>query len=146
MNTPHPVETQMSLEQAHQLLRQFDCNRAATIDTSFEQLRQAVLTVAHHSDYQILGICADDLTSGLAALQEYATALEYPVPAPNVPAEGLVGSIYLKFNPKTAQVYADGYTGQYRGVLVSCQSAYSDGLNEMYGHLPLELFAQSDQG
>ncbi|MDP5017066.1 MAG: DUF1824 family protein, partial [Dolichospermum sp.] len=28
----------------------------------------------------------------------------------------------------------------HRGVLVSCQSYQEGGVNEMYGHLPLDLF------
>ncbi|HEY9658957.1 MAG TPA: DUF1824 family protein [Allocoleopsis sp.] len=48
----------------------------------------------------------------------------------------------MKFNPNASSCYADSYTGEHRGVLVSCQSA-DDGINEMYGHLPLDLFLAS---
>jgi hypothetical protein len=36
--------------------------------------------------------------------------------------------------------YLDSYAGHHRGVLVSCQSYQEGGVNEMYGHLPLDLF------
>lgn len=129
-----------SLQAAHELLKQFDCLTDAKTKAAIApraSIQQALQEVARHSDYQILGICADTFTQGYAALQAYATALGYSLPAPPSPIEG---SIYLKFNPRSGLCYVDSYNGEHRGVLVSCQSAYESGINEMYGHLPLNLF------
>jgi hypothetical protein len=132
-----PIENNLDLATAQAILKQFDCDRPApTLDQT--TVRSALACVAHHSDYQILGICADSLDQGIAALQAYATALGYAI-APDA-LTPIDGSIYIKFNPKSGLLYANPYTGEYRGVLVSCQSSYDDGVNEMFGHLPLTLF------
>ncbi|HEY9621678.1 MAG TPA: DUF1824 family protein [Crinalium sp.] len=139
MVVPSPL--QITLEDAHNILKQFDCaNPASDIAADSETIRQSVLLVAQHSDYQILGICADTIDEGRLALETYAKALDY---APQLAPSSLDGPVYIKFNPKTGLCYADSYLGHYRGVLVSCQSAYESGVNTMYGHLPLNLFATS---
>lgn len=140
----HPV---LSLKQAHQFLKQFDCptpakgigEEANTADLQGNQLytRRALLLVAHQSDYQIFGVCADSLGQGYAALERYANALGYESKLSFTP---ITGAVYLKFNPKSGLCYADQYMGDRRGVLISCQSADMNGLNEIYGHLPLDLF------
>jgi hypothetical protein len=127
-----------SLDAAHQLLKQFDCLHQATIAPDQQQsLRQAVLQVAEHSDYQILGICAESFAAGRTALFSYARVLGYE---PELASEPIEGAVYIKFNPRSGLCYVDSYTGEYRGVLVSCQSDFADGVNDMYGHLPLDLF------
>jgi hypothetical protein len=130
----------LTLPEAHRLLKQFDCLRPADsiITAEQEQLRQAVLLVAKHSDYQIFGICADAIAPAQQSLEAYAKALGY-TQKPSFPV--IEGAVYIKFNPKSGLCYADTYTGQHRGVLISCQSAYADQLNDMYGHLPLNLFS-----
>ena len=100
-------------------------------------IRQALLLLTELSDYQILGICADTAAEGLTALKTYSEALGYQ---PTLDLASIDGSVYIKFNPKTGLCYLDSYRGTHRGVLVSCQSAYEGGINEMYGHLPLDLF------
>lgn len=129
-----------AVQDAHFLLKQFDCLKPSLSFTPTErsQLRQALLQVAERSDYQMLGVCADSLQQGLPALQTYATALGYDV---DCQLEAIDGPVYLKFNPKAGSCYASPYVGEHRGVLVSCQSADETGINEMYGHLPLDLFA-----
>lgn len=137
----------LTLADAHRFLKQFDCITPgdSTIDgipmadsqAHRLQTRQALLTVAHHSDYQMFGVCADSLEQGRNALEHYTKALGY---LPELNFNPIVGEVYLKFNPKSGLCYADQYAGDRRGVLVSCQSADADGLNEIYGHLPLDLF------
>jgi Domain of unknown function (DUF1824) len=129
---------------AHQLLKQYE---EAGVGESLDRarIRQALLYVASLSDYQMLGVCADTLEQGIHALAGYAEALGY---RPDlelgatlaVSAEQHEGSVYIKFNPNSAQCYASSYDGEHRGVLVSCQSAEETDINEMYGHLPLDLF------
>lgn len=130
----------MTLEQANLLLKGFDCLKPQTLVTEVEreQLRQALQIVASHSDYQMLGICAETFQEGQQALFTYAKALGYPV---EFALESIDGVVYFKFNPKAGSCYVNPYFGGYRGVLVSCQSADAEGVNEMYGHLPLDLFA-----
>ncbi len=111
---------------------------SADVALDREQLQQALLQVANHSDYQMLGICADSFAQGRQALETYAAALGYtqiPIPEP------IDGPVYIKFNPRSGGCYVDSYVGSHRGVLVSCQSAEEPGINEMYGHLPLDLFS-----
>ena len=132
-----------SLQAAHTLLKAFDCliPKAIASETERQQVQQALLEVAKHSDYQILGICADTTEQGYQALKSYATALGYEaIGAVEPEAKDLAGAIYLKFNPNLGSCYLAPYEGSHRGVLVSCQSAYEAGLNEMYGHLPADLF------
>lgn len=128
----------LELQKAHQLLKQFGNEQAGEQKGDRNSLQAAVKRVAEHSDYQILGICADTLDQGATALQQYAEALEYNL-EPNF--QSLDGAVYIKFNPRSGLCYASPYEGSYRGVLVSCQSAYESKLNEMYGYLPLDLFA-----
>ena len=137
-----------SLQAAHTLLKAFDCliPKAIASETERQQVQQALLEVVKHSDYQILGICADTTEQGYQALKSYATALGYEaiaheaIGATDSESKDLAGAIYLKFNPKLGSCYLAPYEGTHRGVLVSCQSAYESGLNEMYGHLPADLF------
>lgn len=136
-----------TLAQAHQFLKQIDCINPSDGGVGSHSVthpqadrlhtRQALLVVAHHSDYQIFGVCADSLEQGHIALEHYANALGYSSKLSFTP---IAGEVYLKFNPKSGLCYADQYAGDRRGVLISCQSADMDGLNETYGHLPLDLF------
>ncbi|MGB3491796.1 MAG: DUF1824 family protein [Elainellaceae cyanobacterium] len=134
----------MTPSAADHILKQFDCVKPGAqppaSTASFSTLQQALQVVAQHSDFQILGICANSVEEGVAALHSYASALGYSVGQLPESFQSTQGPAYIKFNAKAQILYADSYTGDHRGVLVSCQSAYSDGLNEMYGHLPLTLF------
>lgn len=136
-----PIDPNLDLATAQTILKQFDCDRPAVDTVDQGRVQAALACAADHSEYQIFGVCADSLDQGVAALQAYATALGYAIaPDSLTPIDG---SVYIKFNPKSGLLYADTYTGDHRGVLVSCQSAYDDGLNEMFGHLPLTLFEPS---
>ncbi|MBD0345248.1 MAG: DUF1824 family protein [Coleofasciculus sp. Co-bin14] len=133
------TSTNLTVEEAQKLLKPFNCLEPKSVNSESEKalLRQALLLLAEHSDYQILGICADTMAQGLSALKTYSEALGSK---PNLDLTPVDGSVYLKFNPKTRLCYAESYTGIHRGVLVSYQSAYEGQINDMYGHLPLDLF------
>jgi hypothetical protein len=92
------------------------------------------------SDYQMFGVLAETYEQAIAAITDYAKAFEYDIPES---PERLDGPIYLKYNPATKLCYCDGYKGTHRGVLVSFQSDYEDGVNEMFGHFPLDLYRES---
>lgn len=131
-------QTNLTVKEAHNILKAFDCTKNNTASTTNKALiREALLLTTDFSDYEILGICADTAEQGMLALKSYADALGYE---PNLNIGAIAGPIYIKFNPKTNLCYIDSYQGNHRGVLVSCQSAYDGGINEMYGHLPLDLF------
>lgn len=125
--------------EAEKILRDFICvERTGVQPTSdYALIREALLLVAELSDYQILGICADSAELAIQAMTSYLTALGYEV----IPELNRVdGVVYVKFNPKSGRAHMEPYVGEHRGVLVSCQSAYEDGVNETFGHLPLDLF------
>lgn len=131
----------LTLEAAQDVLRQFlSVERSST--PAATRVRQSLLLVAAHSDYQIFGICADTIHQATTALEAYLIALGYKA-TPEIPA--LEGSVYVKFNPERDRCHAAPYTGTHRGVLVSCQSAYAGDVNETFGHLPLDLFDEADR-
>ncbi len=125
------------------MLRRFICSSPESDPSlaDYALVRQALLLVANHSDYQIFGICADNASQAAIALKSYLLALNYE-DAPEFAASA--GPIYVKYNPKTGKCHTDSYTGDHRGVLVSCQSAYDGDVNETFGHLPLDLFEQGN--
>ncbi|WP_421654856.1 DUF1824 family protein [Leptothermofonsia sp. ETS-13] len=129
----------LTLESAQKVLRRFISLDQTTGELAPDKalVRQALLLVANHSDYQIFGICADSSDQAAIALMNYLKALGYEQ-MPEVSAQE--GPVYVKFNPKTGRCHADTYTGGHRGVLVSCQSAYDGDVNETFGHLPLDLW------
>lgn len=142
--------TVLTLAEADRLLKQFSCLKPA--DNQSEQdgsgddssdgssdrlLRQALLQVVAESDYQMLGICADSIEQGQKALVSYAKALGY---SSSLEVQPIDGPVYIKFNSRAMSCYASPYEGEHRGVLVSCQSPDGEGINEMYGHLPIDLF------
>lgn len=133
----------LTISDAQKLLKPFNGVESKSLNSASEKalIREALLLLTKHSDYQILGICADTTTQGLLALQTYATALGYQ---PNCNFAPVEGAIYLKFNPNTGLCYLDAYTGTYRGVLVSFQSSEVGDVNDMYGHFPLDLFVLNE--
>lgn len=129
----------LTLQEAHKILKVFDCldSQSAELAPSQAVVRQALLLTVSHSEYQILGICATTASEGISALKTYAQALGYQAP---LEESTLRGPVYIKFNPSKGLCYVDSYLGNHRGVLVSCQSSQSGGINELYGHLPIDLF------
>lgn len=135
--------TNLTILQAQNLLKPFNCLEPKSVNSESEKalIREAILLLAKHSDYQILGICADTAAQGLLALKTYSQALGYE---PTLDLGAVDGSIYIKFNPTTGLCYLESYTGTYRGVLVSYQSSHAGEINEMYGHFPLDLFVLNE--
>ena len=129
----------LTVQEAQEILKPFNCIEGKTLSSESEKVlvRQALLLLAEHSDYQILGICASTLAQGLSALKTYSEAFGYQAP---LELDSVDGPVYIKFNGHSGLFYSDSYTGEYSGVLVSCQSSDQEGINEMYGHLPLDLF------
>jgi Domain of unknown function (DUF1824) len=99
----------------------------------------AVLTAA--TDYQLIGICAEDQASGLTAVHRYAAHFGYQIEPQLVAAlPEISGAAYLKFNPRSNRLHIDLYQGTYRGGLVSFQSDFAGGYSGTHGHFPINLF------
>ncbi len=130
----------LTVQTAQELLRQFICldREPSSPELDYGTVREALFLMVDRSDYQIFGICADNATQGQQALHSYLTALDRDE-RPEVQAT-TNDAVYIKYNPKTGLCRAEPYTGNHRGVLVSCQSAYDDDINETFGHLPIDLF------
>lgn len=132
----------MDLKQARQQLDQFSCIEQKTVETQEEkqQLQTALKTIAKESEWENLGICAENTKQAITAAKSYLTALGYDVEKVNFDqAQPLDHPVYMKFSTKQMGFYQDNYTGEYRGVLVSCQ-AEDDLIAGTYGHFPLDLF------
>ncbi|MDZ8108827.1 MAG: DUF1824 family protein [Nostoc sp. DedQUE12a] len=126
-------------EEARKILNKFNCLDIAPVVKPGEKdvIRNALILMANLADYEILGICADTAEEGILAMKTYSLAFGYEPPS-NLPTPE--GPVYIKLNGKNGLCYVDSYAGHHRGVLVSCQSFNEGGINEMYGHLPLDLF------
>jgi hypothetical protein len=136
---PTPQDPKLTVQEAKKILNKFNCLDIAPILKPSEKVltRQALILMASLSDYQILGICAETAEEGILAMKTYSRAFNYEAPD-NLPTPE--GPVYIKLNGKNGLCYLDSYYGHHRGVLVSCQSNYETGINEMYGHLPIDLF------
>jgi len=105
-----------------------------------EQLRSHLIHITSLADHHNFGVCADRGTEGFTALAHYLSALGYPVPFNLVQLPVIDEPVYIKFNGQTLGHYHDSYTGEYRGVLISCLSSDYDQLNGTFGYFPLNLF------
>lgn len=132
-------QSNITIQEAKKILNKFNCiDIPPKLKPSEKTLiRQALVSLANISDYQILGICADTPEEGILAMKTYSHAFGYEPPS-DLPV--IEGPVYIKLNGKNGVCYLDSYFGHHRGVLVSCQSYSPGGINEMYGHLPLDLF------
>lgn len=136
--------TDLTLDKALQILKSYDCARVTNTMALIqpEELRNSLLLVTSLSSSQNLGICADNSQQALITLGSYLAALGYPS---NLKQENLDQSsepVYLKFSTQKMSYYSSKYTGEYRGVLVSCQSD-DDLIAGTYGHFPLDLFMKN---
>ncbi len=133
----------LTVAQAEKILHEFTCQDMKSVESQEEKTltRAAILLLANLSDYQMLGICAGSTTEALSTLESYLEALGYNTTLiADSNFNSIEGSVYLKFNGMKESYLMESYTGKYRGVLVSCQSAEATGINGTYGHLPLDLF------
>lgn len=134
----------MELTQARKLLDQYSCTEQKFVNSQQEkeQLQTALQEIAKESEWENLGICAENTEDAITALKSYLTALGYDINRVNFEeASKLNTPVYIKFSTKQMGFYQDNYTGDYRGVLVSCQ-AEDDLIAGVYGHLPLDLFVE----
>jgi hypothetical protein len=92
------------------------------------------------SEYQTLGVCAESLSAGQAALESFLKALGVSVTL-DLPERS--GPIFLKFNTLKGAWYLDDYSGDSRGVLITFHTSEPeyDELVGTYGPFPLDLFS-----
>ncbi|NET34743.1 MAG: DUF1824 family protein [Cyanothece sp. SIO1E1] len=134
--------TQFTIPAAQKLLNQFICLQVAPnlSGSDRDEVRTALLLLVQKSDYLTLGICTDTLAQAQHALETYMAALMHSIRLDGLPATE--GAVYLKFNTQKSMWYLDAYSGNTRGVLVTCHAGGAEEIvNGTYGPLPLDLFA-----
>lgn len=131
----------MTIEQALNLLKQYSCIETKNINSEADktELQQALLLVIKESDSYNLGICADNTQEAINTLTSYLKAFGHDFIPDSQSVTDLNETVYLKFKIIDKSYYLDTYSGDYRGVLVSCQ-AENDKITGTYGHFPLDLF------
>ncbi|MFB2834721.1 DUF1824 family protein [Floridanema evergladense] len=140
MNEQNP--TDLTVERSQKILKEYSCTDIKVVESESEKalLRQALKLIVDLADYLNFGICAQTTEQGFMALQAYLSGLGYNVLLETQEFTQITGSVYIKFNTNKQSYYLDSYTGNYRGVLVSCQSSAREDISGTYGHLPLDLF------
>ena len=132
----------MELTQARKLLDQFSCTEQKSVETQEQkqELQTAIQDIVKESEWENLGVCAENTQQAISALKTYLMAFGYVLNQVDFnQVDQLKTPVYIKFSTKQMGFYQDNYTGDYRGVLVSCQ-AEDDLIAGVYGHLPLDLF------
>ncbi len=134
--------TDLTLDKALKIIKSYDCVSVKNTEplVELEQLRNSLLLVISLSTSENLGICADNSQQSFAALASYLTAFGYQSNFEQDDISQSCEPVYLKFNTQKMSYYLDKYTGEYRGVLISCQSE-DDLITGTYGHFPLDLFS-----
>ncbi len=138
------IENKLTVKDALKLLKTYSCIEIKTVETQAEKenLQEALLLVTSLSEYENLGICADNSTQGFSTLSTYLKALGYQ---PNFDLKSISKidtPIYIKYNTQKMSYFIDSYRGDYRGVLISCQSENNDEIIGTYGHFPMDLFME----
>jgi hypothetical protein len=115
-----------------------------------EPLAAAVLSLCSAKPAKglvLLGICADDAETGVAALKAWVSALQLPrgllynADTDGVPRDlSGFGPVYIKYNSVSGAAHLDRCPGQFRGVLFTPD--LMDGVFRQYGFLPLELLEE----
>ncbi len=122
-------------------LNRFSCLRSAPELSAedLEQVRVDLRLFNDLSDYQTLGICAGDLSTGKSAMESFLKALGVSVSL-DLPEKN--GAVFLKFNTLKGSWYLDDYTGDSRGVLVTFHATEPEvaELIGTYGPFPFDLF------
>ncbi|MGB2925146.1 MAG: DUF1824 family protein [Limnothrix sp.] len=111
-----------------------------TSEAERESIRQNLLFVCQETEWENIGVCAENVTVAIASVREYLQAMGYKNDFEIDVSEWVDKPIYLKFNTQKMSHYLSDYEGTYRGVLVALQSENEE-LTGTYGHYPLDLFA-----
>ncbi len=132
----------LTIEEAVKFLRRYGCDpKSQDNRQDYSLLRQALLLVIKESEWENLGVCADNPQQGLAAIKNYLAAFGYQESfSGNIPEHLATESIYIKLNTQKMSYYIDAYSGDYRGVLVAIQGE-DERVIGTYGYFPLDLFS-----
>ena len=132
----------MTVEEALKILREYSCTqiKIPASEAEKQQLQQGVILITKLSEWENLGVCADNSSQGFAVLKSYLKAMGYEANFDSASISTSNDSVYIKYNTQKRSYLIDSYVGEYRGVLISCQSE-DDRVMGTYGHLPLDLFA-----
>jgi len=135
------TENSLTVEESLTILKSYSCLEVKLVQSEADkqELQAAIKQIVGLSEYENLGICADSLELAIQALSHYLRALGYDLnlEIDSLPPQGK--SVYLKFNTQKNSHYLDSYEGDYRGVLIACQSE-DDKIAGTYGYFPLDLF------
>ncbi|MEM9273502.1 MAG: DUF1824 family protein [Cyanobacteria bacterium P01_F01_bin.143] len=132
----------LTIQEAVKFLRRYGCNQDTQNNTTqdYPLLRQALLLIVKESEWENLGICADNPTQGLATVKNYLSAIGYQDSLTfEIPEDTADEPVYIKFNTQKMSFYLDSYSGNSRGVLVAIQGEDERVLGT-YGYFPLDLF------
>jgi len=135
--------TNLTVEDALTLLKEYSCIEIKTVDSLAEKqkLREALILITSLSEYTNIGVCADNPEIAFETLSSYLKVFGYnyeTIQSATIP-DGFDG-VYIKYNSKKMSYYLDSYSGNHRGVLVSCQGEDEARIIGTYGHFPLDLF------
>ena len=137
MTSPPSPQDLMALRQR---LNQFSAliTPPALSSAAAEQLRADLNLLNHLSDYQTLGICADDLEQAHSAMAQYLALLGVNA---KLALPDQAGAVYLKFNTLKGTWYLDGYNGQSRGVIITFHGSDPEAMTVIgtYGPFPVQL-------
>lgn len=130
----------LTIAEAVQLLKiySYSTDNKENSPQTLEQLRKALVLVAQESEWENIGICADNSTQGIEALSKYLKALGYSYQFTQQPPES-AEPVYIKFNTRKMNYYVDSYAGNSRGVLVAMQGS-EEAVLGTYGYFPLDFF------
>jgi len=135
------TENSMTVEQALAILKSYSCLEVKLVQSEADkkELQTAIKRIVDLSEYENLGICADSLELAFESLSNYLKALGYENALDIASLSPQEKAVYLKFNTQKKSHYLDSYDGDYRGVLIACQSE-DDNIAGTYGYFPLDLF------
>ena len=134
----------MNTSQALDILKSYSSSQYKIPADSSEKetLRQAIRHITALSERENIGICTNRIEDGLKTLQEYLHGLGYkPIDISPVILES--EGVYLKYNTYRMTHLIEPYAGEYRGVLISCQSD-DPTIAATYGYFPLDLFVTDE--
>ena len=136
-----PETNNLTIPEAVKLLKVYSCNtEPQNLDIKAIKLRKALLLVAQESEWENIGICADNLTQGLNSLKNYLAALGYHYDFSPEDKDISDESVYIKFNTQKMSYYTDKYLGSERGFLIATQGE-EEAVLGTFGYFPLDLFS-----
>ena len=115
--------------------------RTAPILTNIQvkKLSKELETKIFNADWITIGIMAPCDTKAIETLQSIFTKYSY-IKFDNLDSLHAHGSVFLKGNQKTGNVFVRSENGLGEGILITCQYDESDEESNTFGPLPLDFF------